>query len=183
MRAIGLLIVLATGCADSALRSVAQSEDPSPPVSAEDPHGAPPDWGDCDQAFLGDYENRVGDTSVPAFSRWDATLDFGADWWPVDDGLAGDPADFAVTWRAWLRAWTDTSWEIGFGAASSGSLLIDDAVVASTEGGGFEPALVTVPVDAGQHRIEVRFVHAGDGTSALSLRTVGGDLSICPGAR
>ena len=183
MRAIGLLIVLATGCADSALRSVAQSEEPPLVVTEEDRHGAPPDWDDCDQAFLGDYENRVGDTSVPAFSRWDPALDFGADWWPMDDGLAGDPADFAVTWRAWLRAWTDTSWEISFGAASSASLLMNDEVVASTVAGGFVPVLVTVPVDAGQHPIEVRFVHGGEGSSALSLRTVGGDLSICPGAR
>ena len=39
-----------------------------------------------------------------SFTRVDSSLDFGNNFWPVDEGLSGDPQHFTVHWQALLTA-------------------------------------------------------------------------------
>ena len=192
MRAVrSLLVVLAAvlqaGCSDGALRMVVDpGAPPTPTGSTPDPHGEPPDWSDCAPAFHGTYLNTAVDGDEPiellSFERWDPSLDFGGDWWPVDDGLPGDPAGFAVTWRAWLRAWSHTEWQLAVSALDVAEVFIDGELVLVEDTGELVPSLASVPLDAGQHTLEVRFEHASEGLDGgFSLRPLGGDVSVCPG--
>ncbi len=183
MRRIAILGVLALcGCSDGALRSVLPTGTPPPPPDRPDPHGEPPEWDGCDAAFLGEYVNTSDGEELDSFSRWDGALDFGADWWPVDDGLPGDPAGYGVTWTAWLRAWSDTDWDIALGALDVAEVLVDDEVVVQLDSDEFSPSGWTIPLEAGQHRLEVRFAHNSEAlASGFSFRAVAGDASICPG--
>ena len=108
------------------------TEQPDPPVAeppgSSDPGdaGDAPDWTQCQEGYLGHYYNLTvdhpdvepegeilpvedpdvfdwWDENRLVFERYDASLDQGASWWPVDDGLAEDPAYYAARWTAWVR--------------------------------------------------------------------------------
>ena len=86
----------------------------------ENPAGSVPNWADCPTGYSGMYynlpENHVDvevDEAVPitnyevldwwspeylSFVRFDSSLDYGENWWPIDDGFSGDPSYFSVAW-------------------------------------------------------------------------------------
>ncbi len=121
------------------------------------------------------------DRGYQSFTRLDATLDQGGNWWPVDDGLQGDPGGWSARWLAWVRV-TDGGWNtFVLGAATDAWLLIDGAVVAQVGGDGvFQPQSVDVELSAGQRRLELRVAHRG-GESGLSFRAADDGLAICVG--
>lgn len=172
--------------------------------------GDPPDWNTCAYGFSAWTYNlpadhpdlepfASGDTGVtspaplpPLDDRdwwsaeylvgrgWDTTLDFGGGWWPVDQGLAGDPAGFTVRWLAWIRGFSDTTVELTFGAATDAYVLVDDRERAVIEGSRtFEPATVTFALDAGQSHLDVRFANRSASESGFRFRLVAGDAAIC----
>ena len=116
-----------------------------------------------------------------AFDRLDATLDRGGDWWPVDQGFEGDPGGWSARWLAWLRITEGGDNQVVLGASSDAWVMVDGEVVASVQGNRrFDPEAVTVALESGQRRLEVRMAHRG-GESGLAFRAVGDDLAVCVG--
>ncbi len=196
-------LLLLTGCTEYAL------EEPEPPKPAEPPgiapdadFGQPPDWLTCSSGYYGQYYNlEAGDPMVEpppeevapespleldwwarerlAFRRFDAGLDFGANWWPVEEGLEGDPAWFTARWTAWLRALEGTTVEVLLGSSSDAWVLLGGEVRISAPGPhAFEPVIHTIQLDGGVYPLDVRAAHrAGD--SAMRFRVVSGEVLLC----
>jgi hypothetical protein len=199
MTLLALPLVL-LGCQEYALREPDKVPPADPPGLVDEGFGSPPNWQDCLTGYLGTYSNlgvehadvEPAIDEVPAddptsldwwdersFQRFDPALDFGSNWWPVDDGLAADPAYFSVKWIAWLRAWDSTDIEISLGSGGDSWVLLDNEIVAAQPGvHPFEPEVVVIPVGSGQYPLEVRYAHRG-GDSGFRLRVLSGDVSIC----
>jgi len=203
VRLAAVLIVglLGAGCSDLTFRRTPPPPVAEPPTQGDDGTGNPPNWADCETAWLGQYYNlRADDVGVelpddeelpaldelpywdgtPSFQQLDTSLDFGAAWWPVDSGFVADPSYFAVRWTAWIRALDDTSLEIALGARDDVWVLIDGDVVASVVGAQeFAPELVSVPLDGGQYSIEVRYSHRTGDEDGMLFRVAGGEVVLC----
>lgn len=171
-----------------------------PPGFVFDEFGAPPDWRDCFPGFRGIYSNLPADhpdvrpllEELPvddprgldwwdqvAFERYDPSLDFGPEWWPVDEGLAGDPAYFGVRWLGWIRVWSNTRLEMILGSSDDAWVLIDGQTVVARPGlRDFEPEVISVPVRPGQHSFEIRYAHRS-GPGGFRFRVLSGDVSLC----
>lgn len=173
-----------------------------PPGKDEDPLGSPPDWQDCFEGWRGMYTNlTVYDDFVdpgplddpapitpdgfeywanPQYEKFEPTLDFGQNWWPIDEDLEGDPKFFAVYWHAWLRAWSSTDVEISLASQDDAWIYLNGAPLVENPGiHDYVRQSYTTHVDAGQYPIEVWFAHRGSENSGLSLRVVSGDVSVC----
>lgn len=147
---------------DSADPAGDPAADPGAPAAPEDPAGL--DWWA--------RERR-------SFVRYDPGLDFGANWWPVDEGLEGDPRWFSARWTAWLRALDGTTVEVLLGASSDAWVLLGEEVWISAPGPqAFAPEVYALPLGGGVYPLDVRAAHrAGD--SAVRFRVVSGDVQIC----
>ena len=201
LAALGLLIGL-SACSDYSVYEPPPVPPAEPPGDEGDDFGDPPDWGDCYEGYLGQYYNlprthpdlepeAAGasidytlkdwwDDSYLSFQRYDPSLDFGANWWPVDEGLASDPDYFAGRWTAWLRAWNDETIAFTLGAASDAWLLIDGEVVASITGSpDFDPVTVELDIDAGQYPLELRFAQRVTAESGFRFRVIQGETTVC----
>lgn len=196
-----LLLLALAGCGgDYAFHDPDVVPPAQPPGVDPDEFGAPPDWKDCFGGLRGIYSNLpVGHPDVEppegaeppddprgldwwdrvAFERYDPTLDFGPHWFPVDEGLAGDPDYFAVRWLGWIRVWSNTRLEAVLGSADDAWILIDGETVVARPGvRDFAPEAVEVPVRTGQHPFEIRFAHRS-GDSGFRFRVTGGDVTLC----
>lgn len=194
-----LLSLLA--CQDYTLRDPPLVPVATPPGEPSDERGAPPNWQNCLEGYLGEYSNLTIDHpdveperidlaldpdaldwwDTPRFQRFDAGLDFGANWWPVDDGLAGDPAYFSARWRAWIRAWSNTTVRFTYGSADDAWILVNDEIVFADPGvKDFVPETREFSLGSGQYPLEVRFAHRS-GQSGFRFRVLSGDVSICYG--
>jgi hypothetical protein len=199
---ISAILPLLLGCSEQTVRVLDEVPVAAPPGEEADEFGSPPDWADCTSGYAGRYFNlpdshgdiepgedvREADTYDEldwwdaqrlSFERFDPSLDHGSNWWPVDDGLSGDPAYFTSTWVAWIRVWEDT--EVAFTAGASDDLWVDingETVIALPGVKEFDPETFTVSLDNGQYPIEVRFAHRS-GDSALRFRPLDSSVTIC----
>lgn len=194
-----MITLLLTGCIETTIGEIPIPPVATPPVIPNDDRGDPPDWNDCGQGFIGRYTNLSADhpfvEPLPdegpllrtdldwwdqtTFQEFSATLDYGANWWPVDEGLAGDPAYFAVHWSAWLRAWDDTTLVYTLGSADDVWIEIgNEEVLADSGVKPFEPQTYRLNVDAGQYPLDVYYAHRS-GDSGFRFRVLEGDVSIC----
>lgn len=198
------LVVTLAACSEYVI------DPPEPPPTAEPPgidpdadFGQPPEWSSCTTGYHGQYYNlTVDDPDVEpapdapvvedptgldwwdparlAWRRYDGGLDFGANWWPVDEGFEGDPAYFAVRWTAWIRVWDGTTLELTLGSADDGWVLVDGSVVAAQPGvHPFEPATFAVSLESGQYPLDIRMAQRAGEDSAFRFRVLSGDVTIC----
>lgn len=194
------LLPLLAGCQEFSLHEPPPVEPAEPPGSQQGDFGDPPNWQDCFGGFHANYSNLTVDhpdvepdpEAAPpddpkaldwwarsSYERYDGSLDFGGNWWPVDEGLAGDPAYFAVRWRAWIRAWSSGDVEFLVGASDDVWVLVNGEPVVARPGiGPYEPETYTVRLNSGQYPIEVLYAHRS-GPSGFRFRVVDGDVSIC----
>ncbi len=206
IRTIHLAVVavaaLVVACGGESGIGVQPPPPPAQPPGQQFDQGNPPDWQNCFGGWRGIYTNlsidhphvlpRLNDKPAPtdpseldwwdetAFERFDRTLDHGLNWWPVDDGLEGDPAYFAVYWQAWIRAWENTTLEFLLGSSDDAWVFIDGEPIAAKPGiQDFVRERFSAELRGGQYPIEVYFAHRGSETSGMSFRVVGGDVSIC----
>jgi hypothetical protein len=196
--------MMLSGCSEYTVREGAPSPPVADPPGGEDPGdaGTAPDWNSCQEGYLGHYLNLPAthpdleplDEAPPvedpdvydwwdedrlSFERFDSSLDMGAGWWPVEEGLTGDPLWFAARWTAWVRATSAGDHDLVLGGTSDVFVLIDGELVASVQGSEtFEPVVVPVTLSAGQFPLEVRFAHR-KGESALRVRFASEDVAVC----
>lgn len=195
-----ILLTALLGCQDYDLSDPPLPSVATPPGTTGTNTGEPPDWNNCFEGFLGEYSNlavthpdvepatRDGlfpdPTALdwwdePVYQEFSSSLDFGSNWWPVDEGLAGDPAYFSVRWSAWLRAWDDTTMTFTLGSADDVWIILDNDVIFADSGiKDFEPTTYSLDLDAGQYPIEIRFAHRS-GESGFRFRKLTGDVSLC----
>jgi fibro-slime domain-containing protein len=156
-----------------------------PPVvedTAPTPDTAPPadPYSGCDDGFFADYYNlpadhpdvegestgvRTGDS--PYNHDWydskywvwrtnDKNLNFGDGWFPVDQGLPGDPFYFAVHWHATLDVSADGSYPFSMGSDDDSWAFVDGVMVADLGGiHGLEATSFPVDVTKGQHTLDL----------------------------
>lgn len=195
-----ILLTALMGCQEYSLNDPPRVPPADPPGTTGSDAGEPPDWQNCFEGFLGEYSNLPithpdvepgarGDVlldpealdwwSEPSFQEFNSNLDFGTNFWPVDEGLQGDPSYFSVRWLAWLRAWDDTTMQFTLGSADDVWILLDDEIIFSAPGvKDFEPETYSVDLEAGQYPIEIRFAHRA-GESGFRFRPISGDVSLC----
>jgi len=198
------VILLVLACSEYGVR------EPDPPAPADPPgvdpdadFGKPPDWQDCYAGYYGQYYNLPvdhpdvepeADTPAPgdpdALDWWDASrlsyrqfdgsLDLGSNWWPVDDGLEGDPRYFSVRWTAWIRAWSGTQVAVQLSVEGDAWVLADKEVVVALPASE-DPAAQTFDFSlaGGQYPFDVRFAQRSGDLSTFRFRVIGGDVSVC----
>jgi hypothetical protein len=183
---------------------------PPPPPPAEPPGldvtgvGDPPDWQTCQGGWRGIYSNltvhhpdvnprpldppALTDPALldwwdsPAYEKFDPSLDFGQNWWPIDEDLEGDPAYFAVYWHAWVRMWQSGDFEFQLGSADDSWVYVDGQPIAQQPGiQDFDRTDYAVSLDAGQYPIEVWFAHRQTPTNGFSFRSLSSEdvASLC----
>jgi len=200
-RLLGLLMLGA--CSDYVVRESDPVPPAEPPGSGDDDFGDAPDWEDCPGGYLGRYFNHVvnhpdfepegpdpsgelgeldwWDASYLSFERFDASADHGNNWWPVDDGYAGDPAYFAVQFKAWLRVFDADTVQFVLGSSDDAWLMLDEQVQIAMPGiHDFEVQTHELELSAGQYPLEVRMAHRS-GESGFSFRAVGENTKVCFG--
>ncbi len=195
-----LATLLLSACSEFVLHEPPPADVAEPPPDDPDAHfGEPPDWSTCSAGWYGQYFNLPGDHPdlepevVPAamddldwwdddrlaLRRYDASLDVGANWWPVDEGVEGDPAYFAARWTAWLRVTGGGSLDVVLGAETVAWLSVNREEVARVEDTALGSTLVEVPVESGQFPIEVRFGQLRADGSGLRFRIAAGEAQLC----
>lgn len=187
------LVVLAA-CSEFAVHVEPEPPPAEPPDRDPDAaFGEPPDWTSCEAKWFGQYFNLAAPPeSIPegadeaalwearAFSRVDASLDHGANWWPVDEGLADDPDFYAARWTAWLRITGGGTMQVVLGAQTVAWLLVDGEEVLRVEGEDeLDAEVFDVPVETGQFPIELRFAQLVAGESGLRFRVSSVDGQLC----
>ncbi|MEQ1571503.1 MAG: hypothetical protein ABMA64_38100 [Myxococcota bacterium] len=196
--------VLVAGCGQEIVYRGQNKVPPAPPPGeVEDDQGEPPDWQNCYQGWRGKYTNlsvhdefvapRPTDEPAPtdpesfdywekplAYEKFDPTLDFGQNWWPIDEELEGDPMYFAVHWDAWVRAWSNTEMVFTLGSQDDAWVYVNGEPIASKPGiQEYVRDEYRVGLEGGQYPIDVWFTHRGSAQSGFSFRVLSGDLSIC----
>lgn len=205
MRRIALLLLPVTAACGTEHHFVPPEKPPVAEPPGEDPTdlGDAPDWQNCLEGWRTQYSNleaehpwvtpRARDGEVPTtvdglaelwedpeFETFEAVLDFPEGWWPVDDGLEGDPAYFAVHAHAWIRAWSGTTLSFLLGSSDDSFVSVNGEAIA--EKPGIHPLVrdrYDIGLEAGQYPIELWFAHRGSPQAALSFRVIEGDVSIC----
>lgn len=209
-RALWPLLAGLAGCPEYHVQPPDPTPVAEPPGRDEDAYGDPPDWASCSQGFRGFYYNLPAshpdvlaalapdtggvqalpeieraqldwwDPDYLSFEQYDPSLDFGGSWYPVDDGIEGDPDDFAARWVAWMRVTDDTSIEVQLGAATDAWMLIDEVEVASVTGArDLVVESFTLDVRTGQFPIDLYHGHRGGETAGFRFRVVAGEATIC----
>ena len=175
-----------------------------PPAPVEDNEGDAPNWADCMEGYSGMYFNHeathedfaktVEDTGVPiqlplvdwwdpeyrSFFRYDASLDFGPFWWPVDDGFETDPSYFTAQWNAWLRVYENNQ-TLSFVVGSFGEVWIlkqDQVIYHRSVSEDYEVELVEIALERGQYPITILYAHR-DGEAGFGFRLASDNGQIC----
>lgn len=184
-----MIWLLLLACSEYRVTDGIRTPPVDPPGAEADDFGEPPEWATCTPGWFGRYYNLPepaeadGELWLPAelaWSRFDPALDFGAGWWPVDEGIAGDPAYFTTRWTGWLRVQGGGGMTVLLGAVDDAWLLVDGEVVAESHGEELVVETWDVDVRSGQLPIELRFAHRRDTEAALRFRVLEGDVQLCP---
>lgn len=194
------MILLLLGCTDYVVHGAKPLPPAEPPGYLLDAHGEPPsDWKTCNSGWYGRYANLPDaiasepddDTATPpsidlsddswwdddwrSFERYDPTLDFGANWWPVDDGIGDDPQFFGVRWTSWLRVDGDSTLQIVLGAMTDAWFLVDDDEIVVDDADEFLPQVYDLGLRGGVHKVDLRYVQRNGTTSGFRFRLVATD--------
>jgi fibro-slime domain-containing protein len=141
----------------------------------------PDPYDDCEDGYWADYYNLPWDH--PDVERaetglmpgdhpdnhdwWDAGyfvrrevdpgLEFGDDWWPVDEGEPGDPQYFAVHWQATLVVDDSEGWVMfELGSDDDGWAFLDGEMIADLGGiHGVTTTTYAAPAKPGEHKLEL----------------------------
>lgn len=162
---------------------------------------------DCDEGYQVDYYNHVVthpdmeynaqdapagdlpwdhdwfDETYFSFRRIEPHLAFGNDWFPVDEGLPGDPYHFAARASATLLAQEDAVVWFEMGSDDDGWAFIDGEPVGNLAGlHGLEVSNFSVSLSAGVHDLEIYMAERHTIQSGLWFRWLDPNIGIyaCP---
>lgn len=200
---------LGMGCNETGLTLGPLPDPAEPPERELDLWGTPPtDWNNCYTGLRGIYYNLTPDhpdverlLTAPdepegqpvmldeldwwegesAFQRYDASLDFGPNWWPVDGGFQGDPQYFAGRWVGWLRVTRrneDHDFVVG-GASDVFVKLDDEVIIQRNDLTEFETEVERIDLATGVYRLDVRYAHRLGETNGFRFRVASDELLIC----
>jgi hypothetical protein len=196
------ILALVGGCIEYDPSNEPPPPPAQPPGEDDDGQGDPPDWNNCFGGWRGQWSNlqvhhplvepRPRDPPAPTSPEeldfWDSptredyerSIDHGLGYWPVDEGLEGDPAYYAVYWHAWLRAWSDTTFSFQLASSDDSWVYVNNGPIAEKPGiQEFVRDQYDVYLEAGQYPIEVWYVHRASDLAGFSFRQLSGDVSIC----
>jgi len=115
-----------------------------------------------------------------SFERYDASLDFGPSWWPVNESFADDPLYYAVRWIGWIRVTRRGDHELVLGAATDAWILLNGNIAAEvTDREAFETEPLTLNLNTGVYRVDVRYAHRLGSASGFRLRFARDGLITC----
>ncbi|MFM7203154.1 MAG: hypothetical protein ACKO6N_20390 [Myxococcota bacterium] len=199
----GLLSISLTSCAGETYLGDVTPTPMATPIVVGTPEPEVPDWTTCQEGYAGTYYNlpnthpdvepetelSVADSPMTldwwdddyrAFSRYDASLDFGLGWWPVDTGYEGDPAYFSVRWQAWLRIKNNnTTISFTIAAATDLWIYLGDELLAFPGPQKFDLITLEKTLNAGQYPVEVYFAQRAQPESGLRIAYSGKDIKLC----
>ena len=206
-RHLPLLLVFVAACGSENQIYEPPPPPPEPPPPEEiDAQGRPPaNWDDCGSGHYGLYFNLPADhpdlelagdtdpqvvqpdlgdadyytTEYLTFSRYDPSIDWGTNWWPVDSGLEDDPAYFAVQYTSWLRVWSGGTLQFMVAAEDDIRIEIDGEVRYELSDAPYRPEMVNIDMPAGQFPVEIRYAHRLGSTDGFRFRLASGDAKIC----
>ncbi|MBI5000573.1 MAG: PKD domain-containing protein [Euryarchaeota archaeon] len=93
-----------------------------------------------------------------SFQRIDSNLEFGGDFFPVDDGLPGDPHYFAVHWQANISVPADGDYSFLMGSDDDSWLYIDGELVIDLGGvHALEENTGSIDLSTGVHPLDIYF--------------------------
>jgi hypothetical protein len=203
-----LPVLVYVGCGIDTGLTRGKLPDPAPPPGRVfDLWGKPPtDWQNCYHGLHGMYYNLTPDhpdvevdpaspddtdapqmtdldwwDGEPSFQRYDGNLDFGANWWPVDTGFAGDPQYFAARWVGWVRV-TQRNGEhnVVMGATNDAWLALNDEIrVEILDNDDFETSVAPVGLSSGVYRLDLRYAHRRGLTNGFRFRIASDDVIVC----
>lgn len=208
---VALALAFGAACSDYTVHQPPPPPPADPPGTTIDAQGEPPaDWDTCGSGHYGIYFNLstddpdVGepvavDTGPPppdpkdpaavdfwhddhlAFSRYDPSLEFGPNWWPVDDGLADDPRYFAVQWTSWLRVYHRTTVQIVLGAATDVWIDIGQDTPIALSDVAFVPDTYGVDLQPGVYPVKIRYAQrkGQDGGFRFRVLNAADEAKIC----
>ena len=202
MRILALLFLM-SGCSETTLVPFKPPLPDTEPEYDADLFGEPPDdWENCYRGFLGFYSNLpddhadvlpVEDYERPefetldwwnaernAFQRYDGSLDFGPNWWPVDTGLVADPAYFAVRWIGWMRITKKITHEFIVAGSTDVWVLSEGQPLVSIEGSeAFETETYEHEIPPGKYRVDIRYAHRFGEDNGFRFRAHSEHLYFC----
>jgi fibro-slime domain-containing protein len=114
------------------------------------------------------------DSSYSSFSRLDSDADlqtgFASSWFPLNEGLEGDPYHFAVHWSGTFYVDEDKSYTYSMGSDDDSWLFIDDGLVLDLGGvHGMTYANYTIDLTQGYHTIDIFFAERHTSQSGFQL--------------
>ena len=203
------LLPSGTACNETGLTRGRLPDPAEPPERELDLWGTPPsNWNDCYTGLRGIYYNLtpshpdvealladrddLGEDGLTlddldwwdgeaSFQRYDATQDFGPNWWPVDGGFEGDPQYFAVRWVGWFRV-TERNRDHDFVVGGASDLWVklgDEVLIERTDLDAFETEVETHRLDPGVYRLDVRYAHRIGATNGFRFRVASDSVRIC----
>jgi len=202
MRVI-LSVVLLVGCQEYILKEAPPPPPIDPPDLETDIFGDPPgDWDNCYNGFLGLYSNLENDhadvepeeghevapygeldwwdTDRRAFQRYDGSLNFGPNWWPVDGGFVDDPAYFAVRWVGWMRVKKKVDHDFIMGASTDAVFLLnDEPLIEIKNASDFDTAIYTYEINTGVYPVDIRYAHRFGNSNGFRFRALSEHLTLC----
>lgn len=202
MTRFGLVLLLLTGCPETTLKPFKPPIPVDPPDLESDIFGEPPsDWENCYNGFLGLYSNLPNDhvdiepvelepvsietldwwsPEYRAFQRYDGSLDFGPNWWPVDSGLVDDPSYFGVRWVGWMRVTKKADHDFVIGASTDAWMLLNDELLVAIEGNdSFETHTYTHEIKPGKYKVDIRYAHRFGAENGFRFRAHSEHLVLC----
>lgn len=117
-----------------------------------------------------------------AFSRTDAltSLNHTSGFFPVDEGMEGDPHLFATHWSGTLNASATSSYPFVLGSDDDAWMMIDGVVLLNLSGvHGFATATSSMGLTPGLHTIDVFFAERRESESGIKIG-IADNLGVSP---
>ena len=206
LASVATLLLGMSACNETGL-TVKPPPDPADPPDRElDLWGkTPTDWQGCYGGLRGMYWNLTPDhpdvevvlsddtdapvpvpdnmdwwEGKPTFQRYDASTDFGPNWWPVDGGFADDPQYFAGRWIGWLRVTRRGDHPFVVGGSSDVWVKLDDEIVVDVhDADTFETEVYDINLQTGVYKLDVYYAHRLGETNGFRFRVASDEIIQC----